>query len=714
MTLREAAGRLIGSCRCVRKRLPLILQTEAAECGLACLAMISGFHGHELDLPRLRRITAFSMKGTNLKHVIDTAEQLALEARPLRLELGGLSDLRVPCILHWDLNHFVILKQIGRRTGVVHDPAFGVRRLSMAEISQHFSGVALELWPAASFKSGKDRTRVSLRALAGDVSGLKRALAQIFALSLSLEVLVLVGPFYLQCVLDKVLPGKDAGLMVSLGVGFIMLTVFQVLVTSLRSWSVTWLSASLSIQWSGNLFGHLIRLPLAFFEKRHAGDIVSRFNSVQTIQHTVTNQSVEAILEGLMSALILALMWYYSIVLTGLAAAGFVLYGVLRWSLFGPIRRTAAEQIGALARQETDLLESIRGILPLKLANQEGLRRARYTNRQVDTTNCEIAVQRLNIGFQAGRQLILGVARVGLIWLGTDLVLGARLTVGMLIAFLAYAEQFSQKGADLIDKWHEFRMLGLHTDRLADIALTPKEGNIRTNGIDQVSSSRLEVSDLWYRYAATDPWVIEGIGFTVEPGESVAIAAPSGAGKTTLAKLVLGLLTPTNGKILFGGVDIKDIGAMRYREMVAAVMQDDQLFAGSIADNISMFAPDAVGDEVESVARLARIHDDIVRMPMGYQTLVGDMGSALSGGQRQRVLLARALYRRPRFLVLDEATSHLDVVREREINHLISGMSISRLVLAHRPETLASADRVIVLGRAKETPDGGRAATGQV
>ena len=684
-----------------RRRLPMLLQTEAAECGLASAAMVACYYGHDIDLPSLRQRESLSLKGMTLIQLIAVAGRLDLATRPLRVEMEHLRHLRTPCILHWDLNHFVVLKQATAKFLVIHDPAQGVRRIRIEEASKHFTGVALELWPAAQFKPQKARQSISIKGLMGDVHGLKRGLIQVLLLALALEGLVLVGPFYLQWVIDQVLVTHDASLLGVLVLGFLLLTVFQVAVTAMRAWSIVWISARLSVQWVGNLFGHLLRLPLDFFEKRHVGDVVSRFGSVQTIQRTLTTQFVSAVIDGLMSILTLVVMAFYSVWLTALVLGAFVLYALLRWGIFRPLRRATEDHIVYAARQQSDLLESIRGMQPLKLANQQDHRRARYANAQVETTNRHLAMQRLGIGFQAGNGLIFGIERVLVIWLAAVLVLKGQFSAGMLVAFVAYADQFSRRAASLIDQWNDFKMLGLHAERVADIALTPAEAQLEGVHAGPLPDASLEVRNLRFRYAEGEPWVIEDCSFRIEPGESVAIAAPSGVGKTTLAKLVLGLLEPTEGQILFGGIDIRKLGLARYRSLVAAVMQDDQLFAGSIADNIALFDSDASPLKVEAAARLAHIHDEIAAMPMGYQSLVGDMGSSLSGGQKQRVLLARALYRRPKFLVLDEATSHLDVAKEREVNAIVKRMKLTRLVLAHRPETLASADRVIVLQRGR-------------
>ena len=686
-----------------RRTLPVVLQTEAVECGLASLTMAARYYGHDIDLAGLRRRASMSLKGANLARIIEIAGRLGFDSRPLRLELDELPQLKVPCILHWDLNHFVVLKQASAKGLVIHDPARGVQQLSLAEASKHFTGIALELTPAANFKPQRAREAISLRALTGEVHGLKRAMTQIFLLALGLEVVALMGPFYMQWVIDQVLVSADRSLLTLLGIGFLLLTVFQVAVTALRSWSITWISATLSVQWVGNLFGHLLRLPLDFFEKRHIGDVVSRFGSVQTIQRTLTTQFVGAVLDGLMSALTLVLMAFYSVPLTLLVVGAFLLYALLRWGIFGSLRRATEDHIVYAARQQSELLESICGIQPLKLANQQDQRRGRYANVLVDTTNRELTIQRLGIAFQGGNGLIFGIERVAIIWLAALMVLRGAFSAGMLIAFVAYADQFTRRAAGLIDKWNDFRMLGLHAERVADIALTPAEASLEAGYTGPLPAACVEVKNLSFRYAEGEPWILKDCSLRIEAGECVAIAGPSGCGKTTLAKLLLGLLEPTEGTILFGGIDIRRLGLARYRSSVAAVMQDDQLFAGAIADNIAFFDPDATPLRVEAAARLAHIHDEIVAMPMGYQSLVGDMGSSLSGGQKQRVLLARALYRRPKLLVLDEATSHLDIERERQVNATVKRMKLTRLVIAHRPETLASADRVIVLqgGRAR-------------
>jgi ATP-binding cassette subfamily B protein RaxB len=382
-----------------------------------------------------------------------------------------------------------------------------------------------------------------------------------------------------------------------------------------------------------------------------------------------------------------------------LVAGLFLAYGVTRRVFFNPLRRANEEQIVYSARQQSELLESIRGAMPIKLANKQNERLARYANATVASTNRDISIQRLGIAFMLTNQLMFGIGRVAMIWIAATLALKNEFSAGMLIAFIAYADQFTSRAAGLIDKWVDFRMLKLHAERVADIALTAPESEIESSWDGPLPEASIELRHVSFRYAEGEPWILKDCNLRIETGESVAIVGPSGCGKSTLAKVILGLLQPQEGEVLFGGIDICTFGLGAYRQLIGAVMQDDQLFAGSVADNISFFDTDTTQAKVEAAARLAAIHDDIAAMPMGYRSLVGDMGSSLSGGQKQRVILARALYRRPRLLLLDEATSNLDIERERIINDAIGRLQITRIIVAHRSETIGNANSIISISR---------------
>jgi ATP-binding cassette subfamily B protein RaxB len=682
-----------------RRRTPLILQTEAAECGLACLAMVAGHHGYRTDLATLRGKYSISLKGATLANLIKIAAQLNLNSRPLRLEMESLHRLRLPAILHWDLNHFVVLTEVRRRRAVIFDPNTGRKTLSYSELSKHFTGVALELTPSEQFERKTERSRATIRQMTGRLPGLGRSLAQLFLLAGAVEIFAVVSPLFMQLVLDHAVVAGDRDLLTVLGLGFLLLTLIKVGVSALRSWVALYLNTTLNLQMISRLFTHLLRLPMAFFSRRHLGDITSRFNSLNTIRRMITGAFLESALDGLMALLTAAMMFIYSWRLALIVCAATALYALLRVARYGPLREATEDQIVCSARQETNFLETIRGMQSVKLFNRQEQRAAIYQNLAVDAFNAGIRIQKLRMVFHAMNGVLFGVENIAVIWLGAALLLDGGFSVGMLFAFLSYKSQFTSRMSNLIDNAIDFRMLDLHRERVADIALSEPEPEMPGAGLTPLAiRSDIEIRNLSLRYADSEPFVLQNISLRIEEGESIAIVGPSGCGKTTLLKAIMGLLTPTEGEILIGGISLARLGTAQYRSLIGTVMQDDKLFSGSIADNITFFDPQPEMERIEECARMAAIHDDILSMPMGYQTLVGDMGTVLSGGQKQRVLLARALYKQPKILLLDEATSHLDVVRERQVSEAIRQLRLTRVIVAHRRETIATADRIYRLG----------------
>jgi ATP-binding cassette subfamily B protein RaxB len=684
-----------------RRRVPMLLQTEAAECGLACLGMVASYHGLRTDLPSLRQRFAMSLKGASLADLVRMAEQLQLNPRAVRAELEHLSQLELPCVLHWDMNHFVVLVAVRGSTAVIHDPARGIRRLPMSALSRHFTGVVLELTPQADFQPRREEQTVTLRQLLGRVTGLKRSLVQIFVLAVALEAFMLLSPFFLQWVVDGALVSADRELLVTLGVGFGLLVLIQVGVGAVRSWAVLHLSSTLNLQWLGNVFAHLMKLPVDWFERRHAGDVMSRFGAVRQIQQTLTTSFLEAVLDGLLVVVTLAMMLVYSPLLSAVALASVAAYAALRALFFRPLREATEEAIVHDAKSASHFLESLRGVQSIKLFNRQAERQSRFMNLVVDAMNAQIATRKLELLFGVGHKLVFGIGRIAIVWLGALAVLDQRLSVGMLFAFIAYQEQFALRVSGLIDRLIELRMLGLQGRRLADIVLAAPERPDFAPARRKDMPVRLELRNVEFAYGDGETPVLQRVSLAVEPGESLAIVGPSGCGKTTLLKVMLGIHEPQRGEVRIDGMPLRQLGLRTWRDLVGTVMQDDPLFAGSIADNIAFFDPDANPEWIEECARTACIHDEIAAMPMGYQTLIGDMGVNLSGGQKQRVLLARALYKRPQILFLDEATSALDVEREREVNSAVRKLSLTRVIVAHRPETIASASRVVVMAEGR-------------
>lgn len=690
-------------------RLPMVLQTEASECGLACLVMVTQYFGNAADLPSLRRRFGMSLKGATLKDVMRVAEQVGLAARPLRLELEELAQLRTPSILHWDLNHFVVLEGIDGGSAVIHDPAVGVRRMSISEVSRHFTGVALELTPTSTFETAEPAPRVRVSQLLGRINGLRRSMLNLSGLALTIEVFAMLSPFFLGWVVDQALVSADRDLLLTLAIGFGLLLMLRTAVTALRGWLLMGMNASLKVQSRANLFTHLIHLPTSYFEARHIGDVMSRFGSQETILQAITSELVEAILDGTMAGITLLIMFVFAPDLACVVLFGALLYGGLRWASYRPLRHATSEAIVWGARRDSHFLETLRGMRTVKLFNGQDDRKVHWLNLLVETINRQLTADKLRLLFRTASQLLFGLLGIVVIWLGARRVLDGSFSAGLLIAFLAYKDQFFERIGELINKAVDLTMLRLHAERLADIALTEPEtrrSSYRPVDTEYLPAS-IEIRNLGYRYSEHEPWIFENVSFRIEVGESVAIVGPSGGGKTTLLKVMAGLLQPTKGEILINGEPMKRIGLEAYRNMLGVVLQDDQLFAGSISENISFFSDAPDQGRIEACAILASVHDDIASMPMGFGTLIGDMGTVLSGGQKQRVLIARALYRRPGILLLDEATSHLDVKREREVNEALRYVRATRVVIAHRPETIRAADRVILIGAEDAASDCG-------
>ena len=684
-----------------RRHIPVILQTEAPECGIACVAMIASYHGFRTDLVAMRQRMSVSMKGTTLKNIAQVAETMKMSGRGVQVSLDALDKIRLPAILHWDMNHFVVLTKVSgrgaRQTITVHDPARGKRVVNRHDTSRHFTGIAMEMLPTPGFRKTEERERVSSWQLLSAASGHKSTIAQIFLLSLVLEVFAIATPFFLQLVIDRVLVGRDADFLTVLGVAFAALVVIQTMVTGLRAWVGVYLSTQINMRMLADLFSQLVRLPLAWFEKRNIGDIISRFRSIDAIQRTLTTTFVEAIVDGLMVVLTLAVMFFYNVTLTCVVLAAAVLYGLTRWIVYYPQRRATDEQLAHESKSGSHFIETLRGMMAIKLNMREQERRLSYQNLVVEHVNAGVRVQQIAIFHRAANMLIFGIENVAVIWLGARAAMAGELTVGMLFAFLTFKLLFLTRINALIDKVIEFRMLDLHAERIADIALTDPEpvGLHRSLSADRPLVVRAEGLGFSYGH---EGFVFRGIDFDVRPGQTVALVGPSGCGKTTLIKVLTGLLVPSEGRLLIDGHDLKELDLGSYRSRIGAVMQDDQLFIGTIEDNISFFDPQHDAAYARECARVAGLDIDIMAMPMQFNTIVGSLGVALSGGQKQRLLLARALYRRPEILFLDEAFDQLDLDREYEIAERLTHLGLGVVIVSHRPDTVRRVDRVIDIG----------------
>lgn len=677
------------------KGMPLLRQAEAAECGLACIGMIAGAHGHKTDLPTLRRRFPISLKGATLKDVIEISSQLGLGSRALRCDPDELRGLRVPAVLHWNMNHFVVLKKATRNKVTIYDPAKGRVELSLDEAGKHFTGVALELTPSSGFQRKKDRNPIKLTSIVKLSGTAWKAIAQALVLSIFLQVFVLLSPYYMQLVIDEAILKGDLSLLSAIAIGFALLKLFEAITTIIRGLVLQFLSNVLAFDMEASLFHHMARLPLSYFHRRHVGDIQQRFQSLGPIRDFIANGAIAALIDGILAIFLGIIIFLYDAML-GFVVVGFVIvYAILRFAFLSLTKRLSGDLLVADANENTKFLETLRAMQTVKVAGIENEREGLWRNLAADTLNAQIRVGNVNIGYGAISQTLMGLSNIIVIYLAASNAIGGVMTIGMITAFIAYKGQFEQKLMALLEQYVQLKLLDVHLERVSDIAMARKEPALQVPGTGRVLQGHITLQDVHFRYAQFEPEILKGASLEIKPGEFIAFAAPSGAGKSTLLRLILGLYYPTGGKVLYDGLPASKWGLTNLRQQMGVVMQDDTLLAGSIEENISLFDERPDQERIREVARMAAIHDDIEAMPMGYRSLVGDMGTTLSGGQQQRVILARALYRRPRVLVMDEGTSALDVNTERQINTELRKLDITRIIAAHRPETLAAADKVI-------------------
>ena len=687
-----------------KRRLPDIRAAEAAECGLACMAMVGRYHGHEVDLNGLRQRYSMSLTGATLRNLIQLAEQLTLAPRALRVGLQALKDVKLPAILHWDLNHFVVLKSVNRRRGVIHDPARGARTLSLDELSNHFTGVVLEVTPADNFEKTKAKMPVKLTSLWNRSEGMGAAIFQVLALSVVFQIVTFAVPFNIQLVVDEAIGRSDRSLLAVLAIGFGALAILHAALEALRNWVLRLLGSMMSFQVVGNIVRHLMRLPVPYFEKRHVGDIMSRIESTTAIQDALTRGMISAIVDGLMAIVAAFILFLYSPMLAMVVIGALLIVLGLGFAFFPFTRAATEENIVSMAREQSHLIETVRAMPTIKLMGGESEREGKWRNRYASVINSSVRVGKLEISLSFLQNAIIGVQTVLVIYLGARMILNADgFSVGMLMAFLSFRQTFSDRAMSLVNEVMQFRLLRLHLERLADIVTAEPDVAVAGDRPPRMINVKggIQVQNLSFRYGAGNPLILDDISLDIAPGDFVAITGASGGGKTTFSKLLLGIHPPESGQILLDGQPASPELWRAWRSQIGVVAQDDQLLSGSIADNIAFFDPDMDMERVAGAAFAAQVHEDIMRMPMQYLSLVGDMGSALSGGQRQRVLLARALYRQPQLLLLDEGTANLDEATEAAIADLIATLPITRIVIAHRPALIERAERRFVCGGGK-------------
>lgn len=689
-----------------RAALPMIYQAESTECALACLAMVAGYHGLEISMLALRKRHAVSIKGATLRDVTEMARRIDLSCRPVRCEVNGLKNLARPALLHWDFEHFVVLKEVRGNRFVVHDPALGILRLNFDEVSNHFTGIAVEVSPTHQFKQERVGGRLTLAAILNSVSGTGKYVSHILWLTLFLEVFALLNPLFLKTIVDTGLRNEDLGFIGAVSMLFLFVVVGNGSILILRDYILTNFGAHFNLQMMRNLMEHLFRLPLSFFQKRLTGDLIDRYQSTNQIRNVITGDLPAIMLDGLVALVSVIAIVIISPIIGLIALAGFLAYLLVRAGLFHHVRTLTEKAIKSRSEENAHIIESLRAMQPIKIFGKEGDRLNHWANLNVTMVNAERRVGLVNSIQSTARLAINGLDFGASIYVGALLVSSGQMSLGLLFALVAYKAHFSQRSRALAERIFDLRLISVHLDRIADIACSvpeQAEGERRSVPPSSERAPLLEFRDVTFRYGPLEGDVLTNVSFRIDQGDFVALVGPSGSGKTTLFKLILGLVAPNSGQILYNGVAIDTLDMRGYRQEFGAVMQSDQLLAGTLLDNIAFFeaSPDEL--RVRRCSQKALIHDDIDAMPMKYNSRIGDLGSALSGGQKQRVLLARALYHDPNVLLMDEGTANLDhEIEVRLLDNLVAER-VTCVAIAHRPETIKRATRKLLVSRGSLT-----------
>lgn len=678
-------------------RLPVILQADRAECGLACLAMVSAAHGRHDTLREYRLKFPLSQRGMTLHRLRGCAAEMGFESRAVRVELDELPQLRTPAILHWEFDHFVVLKAVRNGRATIADPASGMRRLSQSEVSRRFTGVALELAPTPAFAPKKRAETVSLSTFLSAFGGLGRPLVVTFAMTLGLQAFALLMPLSTQFVVDQGIRQGDFNIVLLLAVGFGIVSVVSTLTDYFRGLFALYVGNTSAHRMVTGLAHHMIRLSDSWFSARHTGDVLSRFGAIAPIRRFLMTDAFAMVLDGLLAAGSLAIVVAYSWDMALAMLAFIALFAGLNLGTYRSLRALTEESIAAGARENSSFIENVERHRAIKLLGAETVRENAWGERYVHSINAGSRLARfgMHIGLAAG--LMGALENAVLLLLGAGKVIAGEFTLGMWFAFSSYGAMLSRHLHALINALVGMRMLKLHQERVADIGLEPKEIAREQPGIRAELAGEIAVESLTFAYDGEEGAVLDKLDLIVKRGDFVAVVGESGRGKSTLIKVLCKLLAPADGRVLVDGIDLRHLDTAHYRRQLGVVMQDDDLFSGSLVENIAVDAERPDMGRVEWAAKLACIHDDIQRMPMQYMTLVGHMGSTLSGGQRQRVMIARAVYRRPRIVLLDEGTAHLNAALQRRVLRNLRELDATVVAATHDPQVVAEADRVVDL-----------------
>ncbi|GHO82064.1 peptidase domain-containing ABC transporter [Dictyobacter formicarum] len=681
-----------------KKRVPVILQMSEVECGLACLAMIMTYHGRQTTISELRANYGAGRDGISALNLVKAARNMGMISRAVALQRNDFKDVALPAIIHWEFNHFLIVENWTPDQVTVVDPASGRRQMNAEEFNGGFTGIVLMLEPGMNFHRRKIASSLSLRMYAVQaVRQAPGALLQVILASIILQGIGLLPPILTQTVIDKIIPFHLTNAMILLGAGMLMMLFSQAFISLLREWLLIYVRARIDTHMMLSFFEHLLLLPYSFFQQRSSGDLLTRMGSNTIIRDTLSGQVISTCLDGSMVILYLAILLVAAPTFGLLALVIGLLQIVLMLSVYRTIASLAAQELTAQGKSQGYMAEALAGIATLKAAGAEYSAHDRWTNLFFDQLNISTRRGYISTIASTAMMLLRGFAPMALLWVGATQVLNGTLSIGTMLALSSLATSFLSPLSSLVSSGQQLQIVQAHLERLADIMTAEPEQHAQTVKSPPKLAGHIRLENVSFRYSPETPRVLHSINLTIASGQKVAIVGRTGSGKSTLGKLLLGLYIPGEGQIYYDGIPLQELQYQEVRRQFGVVLQESAIFSGTIMENILFNNPHMDKDYAVRAAQMAAIHDDIVRMPLGYETPVAEGGSALSGGQRQRLSLARAIAHHPAILLLDEATSNLDVVTEQLVAQNLESLPCTQIIIAHRLSTIRNADLILVM-----------------
>ncbi len=676
-------------------RVPVVRAMTPIECGPACVAMVLGYHGKHVGLQELR--AAFNtQEAVDAQSLLDVAHLHGLTGRGVSLDVPQLSHLDPGSILFWEFNHFVVFERATASAVFIVDPAAGRRRISMAEFRRAFTGVALLFETSAHFQEEASKGSALIRLILSTLK--ERTLwPGVLITSLLLQVFALGVPLITALIVETILPGEDRDLLVLVGAGLAVLVVLQLLGTLVRSHLLLAMRVRLESRLAIGLMDQMGRLPYRFFQQREAGELGFLVGATVAVGDLLTSVTLSAALDGLCVVLYLALLVLFSGKLGLLVGAFGAAQLLLFWFSRHRLLNLAAEQLVQEQRCYNAAYEVIDGIETLKAMGVERAGVERWSHRFVDMVNARIARGQLNAYLESAVSTLRMATPLVLLGVGANEVLAGRMSLSEMLAINALGVGFILPLSSLVFSALQLQILKTYADRLEDVFSAEPEQPAHGERPKPKLDGAVSLRAVSFRYGPLVPPAVRDISFSVKPGEFVAIVGPSGSGKSTLAKLISGLYVPSSGAVYYDAHDLTTLDLTSVRRQVGYVPQRPTFACASLRANIANFDAGASLEDVISACRAAHVHEEILAMPMGYETIMLGRGTSVSGGQLQRIALARALIRRPTLLLLDEATSALDSLTEQAVQSELAHLSCTRIVVAHRLSTVMNADRILVV-----------------